>query len=187
MKTITNSRSLSIHWLSDLHLDKANVSQINTLLDSIKNSSADIIAITGDTSNSRHLKGHLTAIAQASAPRPVYVVCGNHDYYGSSIKKVNADLGILCDKVENLYFLNGRKIIPLQRNTCLIGVGGWADARAGYGLKTYLRSPDHYAIQEFQKLTRISKTHKATVHAPHERDGTRIGRIDSADSTVRIV
>jgi predicted MPP superfamily phosphohydrolase len=154
MKTIDPQKNVSAHWLSDLHLDKASKSQIDQLLVSIKNTNADIIAITGDTSNSLDLEDHLTAIAKASAPRPVYMVCGNHDYYGSSIADVNTALSVLCDRVENLHHLNGRQIIPLQRDICLIGLGGWADARAGYGLKTYVRSPDHHAIRDFRELTK---------------------------------
>ena len=154
MKTITSTTPTRILWLSDLHLDKTTANQRRRLFDQIAGTQSDCIVITGDISTSRQLAEHLALLAAASSPRPVYFVTGNHDYYGSSFAEVDAAINDLCAKVGNLHYLNGRQIIPLNRDTCLIGHHGWPDARAGFGDRSWLRSPDHRAIQDFRKLTR---------------------------------
>ena len=145
--------TIHTHWFSDLHLDKASPSRISRLIDQITDNQSDCVFITGDISTSRKLTEHLALLAAACAPRPIYFVVGNHDYYGSSIAGVDADITSLCAKVGNLHHLDGRQIIPLTRDVCLVGHGGWADARAGHGLRTDLRSPDHHAIRDFHGLS----------------------------------
>ncbi len=141
-------------WLSDLHLDKASNPQIGHLLAHISATSADCFFITGDISNARSLTDHLRLLAAACRPRPIFIVTGNHDYYGGSFAHVDAGIGSLCAEVQNLCYLNGQQIIPLNRHTCLIGDRGWPDARAGFGMHSCLRNPDHNAIHDFQDLTR---------------------------------
>ncbi len=157
MKVITHrpsSTTSTVNWYSDLHLDKVDTRQINYFLQCIVESTADCVAITGDISSARCLTNHLRVIATVCMPRPVFFVTGNHDYYGGSFTEVDAEINALCEKVGNLHYLNGRQIIPLNRHTCLIGHNGWPDARAGYGIHSRLRSPDHRAIVDFRGLTR---------------------------------
>jgi predicted MPP superfamily phosphohydrolase len=143
-----------MHWLSDLHLDRLEEPQINHLLKQIADSRMECIAISGDISHAQGLTAHLHAIASACYPRPVFFVCGNHDYYGGSVASVDADIRAICAKTENLHLLDGQEIIPLNRHTCLIGDGGWPDVRAGYGMDTCVRSPDHRAIRDFHGMNR---------------------------------
>lgn len=154
MNTIIPKTTVNTLWLSDLHIDKASASRRSRLLDQITNTPSDCVVISGDISTSRKLTEHLALLATACAPRPIFFVCGNHDYYGSSVAEVDAAINALCAKVGNLHYLDGRQIIRLSRDVCLIGHHGWADARAGYGSRTYLRSPDHRAIRDFQGLSR---------------------------------
>lgn len=157
MKSVTstlNRKFNSALWLSDLHLDKASSQQIGWLLARISATSADCFFITGDISNARSLTDHLRLIAAACKPRPIFFTTGNHDYYGGSIAYVDADIVSVCAEFQNLHYLDGRQIIPLNRDTCLIGHHGWPDARAGLGTRSYLRSPDHRAIADFRGLTR---------------------------------
>lgn len=154
MKTTPPATTVNALWLSDLHFDKASASQRGRLLDQISATRSDCVVITGDISSSRKLTEYLTLLASACAPRPIYFVPGNHDYYGSSVADVDDAINALCDSVANLHHLDGRQIIPLTRDVCLIGHHGWSDARAGYGHRSYLRSPDHRAIRDFRGLTR---------------------------------
>ena len=138
MTTIKNTairKQASTHsalWTGDLHLDQADRPRRKMLFDRIRSTASNSLIITGDVANARELVHHLTALAAACWPRPCYFAPGNHDYYNSSIGDVTTVLEHLEDEVSNFHFLNGR-IIPLGRDTCLIGHGGWADARAGDG------------------------------------------------------
>lgn len=160
MKTINSTAPVRLHWLSDLHLDKSTASQRRRLFDGIRNAQSDGVVISGDISTSKHLTEHLALLASASTSQPVYFVAGNHDFYGSSLAGVDTAINDLCVRIGNLHHLDGRQIIPLNRNTCLIGHRGWADCRAGYGDRSCLSSPDHRAIHDFRGLTRAQALHR---------------------------
>lgn len=153
---------LSVLWLGDLHLDKADDEQREKLFDTIRSSQSDCVIITGDSGNSHDLQGHLTALASVCWPRKCYFVPGNHDFHGSSIAKVEKTLENLQTGISNLHFLNGKRLIPLGHDTCLIGHGGWADARAGYGQHTIIDSPDRHAIRDFYGMDRRTALQKMT-------------------------
>lgn len=144
----------SVLWLGDLHLDKADDQQYKRLYNTIHSSESDCVILTGDIANSRHLRDHLIEISSACWPRPCYFVPGNHDYHGSSISEVENTLEKLQTEIPNFHFLNGKRFIPLAHDTCLIGHGGWADARAGDGQCTRIDSPDRHAIRDFQGMGR---------------------------------
>ena len=141
-------------WVGDLHLDKADKRQQAQLFGTISSSQSNCVIITGDIGNAHDLQDHLKALAAVCWPRPCYFVPGNHDYHGTSIADLEMALARLQQKVANFHFLDGKKLIPLGQNTCLIGQGGWADARAGEGQHTTVDSPDRHAIRDFQGMGR---------------------------------
>lgn len=153
MKTITPTSPIRTLWLSDTHLDRAPILEINRLLKKIASTESDCIVVSGDISTAAKLHHHLLLLAAACAPRHLYFVTGNHDYYGSSIAQVDSLVRNLCERVENLHHVDGRRIIPLGRDVCLIGHRGWADARAGYGQNTFVDFPDRHVIQDFDGLS----------------------------------
>ncbi len=152
MRPTIPKSSTSVLQLTDLHLDKLDPDQIDRLLNHVAKIDCDCVCITGDVSIARHLREHLAALAAACAPRAVYMVCGNHDYYGSSVAAVDAVVKELCAETKNLHHLDGGQMIALNRHTCIIGHRGWADARAGLGSRSHLKSPDHRAIRDFHGL-----------------------------------
>lgn len=152
MSKTSSPPSVTALWLSDLHLDKADNTQRQALLRQIRTTESDHLLITGDISNAMNLHRDLSDLAKAAAPRNVYVVTGNHDYHGGSIAQVDARLGKFCASVANLHHVDGRRIFPLGRCVCVLGHGGWPDARAGYGLDTVVDFPDRHVIREFQSL-----------------------------------
>lgn len=147
-------------WIGDLHLDKASPKQLDAFFNHVSHTDSSIVIVTGDISSSTYLRKHLLKLAEVCAPRPVYFVLGNHDYYGSSIEKVESNIAELSGSVENLFHLDGKCIIPLSEEACLIGHRGWADARAGYGTRTVIDSPDWKAINEFRGLTKKQSMNK---------------------------
>lgn len=89
-------------WLSDLHLDRASTSSHEVLFRDLKNSDYYAAVITGDTAKSRTLIRHLEALAAACSPRSIYVVLGNHEFYGSSPATTLDQVRQLCHGVWNL-------------------------------------------------------------------------------------
>lgn len=147
-------RASKVLWLTDLHLDKADHRRKRALLAQISGMEYDMLVITGDISSAPFLAGHLRELAAACSPRPLYFVLGNHDFYSGTIDAVEKEVDNVCRTTKNLHHLQGREIIPLSHDTALIGNRGWADARAGWGNKTIIRSRDHHTIGDFRKLTK---------------------------------
>lgn len=176
MTTTTLTRSnkqgshLSALWLGDLHLDKANAQNREKLLDTIHSTKSDCVIVSGDVSNSFYLQDHLTDLASACWPRQLYFVPGNHDYHGSSFAETEQVLEQVTKRIANFQYLNGKEIIPLGRGTCLIGLGGWADGRAGHGQHTVIDTPDRHAIHDFRGMGRQQALQKMT----------ELGRISAA-------
>lgn len=144
-------------WMSDLHLDQAIPKNCQKLLHDLKNTEYDAAVITGDTAASATLVEHLEALAHACAPRPLYVVHGNHDFYGSSLHATQTEVRKLCHRVSNLHHLQDHGVIWLSKHTVLLGHHGWADARCGWGNKTCVRSPDHWCIDDFRGLDQTAR------------------------------
>ena len=149
-----NTKSTKTLWLTDLHLDLASEAKQNSLLSSLRSMEYKNVLITGDISNAGNLTTHLQRLASACAPRQIYMVLGNHDFYGSSFSEVDAEVAKLCDSVTNLHHLDGSKILPLGDGIGVMGHRGWADARAGYGFRTAIDSPDRPRISDFRGLDR---------------------------------
>lgn len=141
-------------WLSDIHLDLTSEERKTRFLAKLKAMPYDRVVITGDISNGRQLAGHLDELAEACAPRPVYFCLGNHDYYESTFAAVKHEVELVCSRHENLNYLGNGEIIPIGRDTALVGHGGWSDGRAGWGKRTIIESRDHHAIGDFQHLSR---------------------------------
>ena len=143
-------------WMSDLHLDQATPRTCRKLLHDLKIAEYDAAVITGDTAASESLAEHLEVLAHACA-RPLYVVLGNHDFFGSSIHATQSNVRTLCHRVSNLHHLQDHGVVWLNNHTVLIGHHGWADARSGWGAKTCVRSPDHWCIDDFRKLDQTAR------------------------------
>ena len=146
------SASAKILWLSDLHFNIHDLwpAGHDAFLHQLSEQTFDLLVITGDISNARHLKQALLSISEAAAHRSVYFVLGNHDFYGSSFDAVDKDVDRLCRGRANLHHLGNGEIIELTNTAALIGHRGWADGKAGYGRNTITRSKDANRITDFK-------------------------------------
>lgn len=107
MPQITLSKLKILHY-SDLHLNsESNIDEFVTYLPD--ESKYDIVILSGDITN-----GNITLIKKlvSKFTKPVYFVCGNHDYYGSNILNVhdylmNEKLNLLKEGVSYIYNHNG--------------------------------------------------------------------------------
>jgi len=139
-----------ILWLSDLHLDGVSDDKRQKFYHRLSNAPGEVVVITGDISDGRHLCGHLLELSEACGTRPLYFVLGNHDFYCSSLIDVRMEVESLCRKQKRLHHLGNGEIIPLGDGEALVGHDGWADGRAGYGSKSRVSNPDFSKIDDFK-------------------------------------
>ena len=150
--THAHTRSTTALFLTDLHLDRTGKEETEDLLNRIRNTESNSVILTGDISDAGSIRRHLSQIASACAPRPLYFVMGNHDYYGGGFREVEAGVHALCESTENLHLMDGTTVVSLAEGIGMVGHGGWPDARAGDGLETTVENPDRWCIGDFRDL-----------------------------------
>ena len=144
--------SYHLAWAADLHLEFLSPEKFDLFLQSLRDVRADGLLICGDISTSPRLRQNL--IALSTIGKPVYFVCGNHDYYRGSFKKTSDLVGSTCREHRGLRWLSLAEIIPLTSTTALMGHEGWGDGRGGLGVRTSIGMNDFVLIEDLRTLER---------------------------------
>lgn len=95
---------MKIQILSDLHLEFLSPSQMDRIVHSIE-PRGDVLALVGDIGNA--MEDHYSYfLAQMATLFPkVFVVAGNHEYYGNDIETTNNTIRTICSMFSNVSFL----------------------------------------------------------------------------------
>lgn len=128
-----------VAWTTDIHLnfvwDKergAFDEEYDDFINSIVDSDVDLVLVGGDIAEGPELIAYLERLAKSLAPRPLYFVLGNHDFYRSSLVKVRSDVTEICQARSDLVYLTAANApIALTKRVALVGNDGWADGRFG--------------------------------------------------------
>jgi predicted MPP superfamily phosphohydrolase len=121
---------IRLAWLSDIHLDHADQEAVTRLAKDIQDTCADAVLLGGDIATATALVSDLVGFHR-DVGMPIYLVLGNHDFYGGSIAKVRSEISTLCRRNPGIVWLSESEPIALTARTWLIGHDGWGDG--GYG------------------------------------------------------
>lgn len=144
---------MKLIWLTDIHLDFiddpiepcVNVARFGEFLNK---SSPDGLLLTGDISLSPTIVAHLSTLDKV-VNKPIYFVCGNHDFYDGGFNSVQQALKSLCAASRNLRYLSLSDHISLSENVALVGHDGWYDGlhgnpyTSGYVMSDWLRIEEY--------------------------------------------
>jgi 3',5'-cyclic-AMP phosphodiesterase len=144
--------SCRVAWWTDIHFELLAPEQEQATLRAWAEQPADCAIVTGDISGGRTTLAHLRRLAERF-DRPIYLVLGNHDFYGTSIERRRRETVELCEQIENLVYLTAQSVVPLSPSTALVGHDGWGDAREGDFDGTPVRPPD---LAEIEELTEVA-------------------------------
>lgn len=117
---------MKIGVCSDLHLEHGRV---NPLFEEIVNTECDVIVLAGDISSYKDVRNDILDIHTASGNRPIVMVAGNHEFYGTSRKTFEPILKELSTLYPSIHIL--------CEDTCMIddvlfiGSTGWWDGSNG--------------------------------------------------------
>ena len=143
------AKTMTLLWVTDTHLDYVRVSEPSKTLAQYlvaENPNADALLISGDISNGGLIEKHLRELAN-NYPHPIFLVTGNHDYYFSSFKDVDAKVHKVVAKFPNLHWLDEHWVT--YHGIPIVGVGGWYDAYYG-NVYTKEQLNDFYEIKELR-------------------------------------
>lgn len=132
---------MKLAWCTDTHLDHIVDWEVKEFASQIE---ADAVLFTGDISCADYLVGHLSKIHDIVG-KPVYVVLGNHDFYGSDVASVREKVSNL----EGVHYLSVMKPVELAPETALVGHDGWYDLYYGNGTSTSVILNDFRHIKDF--------------------------------------
>jgi predicted phosphohydrolase len=145
-----------IVWLTDLHLNFIPRDEVVQFLLQVSKQHADAVLITGDIAESSDVCEYLVQMAQVWEC-PIYFVLGNHDYYFSSIVAVREAVRALSLQQTNLHYLTEQGVVRLSAEVGLLGHDGWADARYGDYLRSYVMMHDYRLIEDLAGLDTLAR------------------------------
>lgn len=139
---------MKLVWCTDIHLNFVPNGACAFGVE-VASRNPDLVVISGDIAESASFEGALKEFARGVGC-PVYFVLGNHDYYGSSIKHVNAKAKILG---KPLHWLTKMGIVELSPTVALVGHEGWYDCRIGDYTK--LEMSDFTYVKDLRGLPKL--------------------------------
>ncbi|HEY3448883.1 MAG TPA: metallophosphoesterase [Myxococcales bacterium] len=149
-------------WATDLHLNFLSEEALAAFGDTLARSEADLLLVSGDTSEAYTLEHHLALLARRF-DGPVWFVLGNHDFYRGSIAQVRRKADALKTLRPGLRWLQSAGVVSLSPQTALVGCDGFGDARLGnvdgsaVVLNDFLLIDELTAIPHAQRLARLGK------------------------------
>ena len=164
---------MKLAWCTDIHLDHAHPDYgVLNFFNKCKEMDADAIVLTGDISCGPQLIPHLNRLQNISQ-KPVYFVCGNHDYYHAGpMHMFRERLTNMNKDNSNITWLGSQDVpvISLTEDTALIGHDGWYDCMHGDVKSTYDKfiMSDWIAIDDYAQLSCV----------PHHSLGSIKGMVD---------
>jgi predicted phosphohydrolase len=143
--------AMNLLWLTDPHLNFLPSAESSRVLGQYlcQEHAFDAVILSGDIAEAPCLLELLACFAQGVAPRPVYFVLGNHDYYLGSFASVQRDLRTGLREA-NLVWLDEAGAILLDDDTALVGHQGWFDAHCGDPRKSKVIMSDFELIAELR-------------------------------------
>lgn len=162
---------MKLAWMTDLHLDQVETETKGRFLESLRTADYEAGVITGDISSPPLLARDLLALGKAAAPRGIFFVLGNHDI-GDRAKDVEETVMVICRQQRNLRPVWRQGIIPLTRNSCLVGHHGGPDPNPEAS-----RASEHFRSVLPQALSRFPRVWLLTHVPPFEQAVRFSGRM----------
>jgi len=173
-------------WLTDIHLNFLEPPGINRFISRVKDRNADSIIITGDIGESQDFCRYLEKIARELAT-PILFALGNHDFYGSSFRKVKEDARELVANIGNLTWLSESGPVQLSENIAVVGHDSWCDGRFGDYDGSPIELSDFFVIEDLMFLdkdSRLEVMHTAADEAAAHLRSVLPKALDMADHVI---
>lgn len=142
---------IRVGWATDTHLDYTDDEGLAAFRESLGDARLDALLLTGDIALAGSVEGWLDRLHEWLCV-PIHFVLGNHDYFGDSIAAVRARMGLLTERRDGVGWLPVSRIVPLGRETALIGHDGWADARCGDYARSRVTFGEYFLVEELTGL-----------------------------------
>lgn len=152
---------------------KGRSAKFTALSDTAETVDTKCIVVSGDISEGHQLIDHLKAL-HSQMNLPVYYVCGNHDYWGTSFSSLRPQLIELANS-SDIKWLGAVDYVRLDDAHALVGHDGWYDAMLGdwkgsrFVMNDWFKIGEFLGLYEQELITRLRET--ALFSAKHIDNG----------------
>ena len=148
-----------IAWLTDIHLNFASEDKLEQFWEELSQQKLDGVFLSGDIAEAPTVADYLGQLDDACGC-PIYFVLGNHDFYFGSIDLVRRQVEQLGKTRPQLHYLGSERWHALGPYSAVVGHVGWADAREGDYLGSYVMMNDYKLITELAPFTKLDRWEK---------------------------
>lgn len=138
-------------FLSDIHLNFLQESQTAEFVAGLKKTGADLFVVSGDIGDKTTIQYDLNLL-EKTLQSPIYFVCGNHDFYGTSIEETRKKLTKQCKSSSYLRYLTNLTYDLINPSTAILGHDCWYDGGYGDAKNSSMLLNDWQFIEEFVKV-----------------------------------
>lgn len=149
---------MKLAWCTDIHLNFLNDHKREEFYDKFMTDDIDAVLISGDIAEATNIDYIMIEMGNY-IKKPIYFVCGNHDFYEGSVSSVRLSLDEAQKKCPYLHYLTmgHYNVIHLYGVNVLysfgvmvIGIDGWADTRYGDVWKSHVALNDEHYIKDLR-------------------------------------
>lgn len=137
---------------SDIHLERDDISDISKII--IPN--AEILVLAGDIGNPMTSIYNNFLDYYSKLFKIIFIITGNHEYYGNTIIETDKKIEEICDLYENIHFLNNK--VFKYEGILFIGTTLWSLIPEDYTVYNQLSSMNDFklikkfTLDEYRKL-----------------------------------
>ncbi len=122
---------MKLAWCTDIHLNFLNDKKREEFYDKFMTDDIDAVLISGDIAEATNVDKIMIEMGNY-IKKPIYFVCGNHDFYDGCVSAVRLSLEEAMKECEYLHYLPFNAGLQLRyAKNMVFGIDGWADTRYG--------------------------------------------------------
>lgn len=141
---------MKLAWCTDIHLNFLNDHKREEFYDKFMTDDIDAVLISGDIAEATNIDYIMIEMGNY-IKKPIYFVCGNHDFYEGCVSSVRLSLVETMNKCEYLKYLTiSGCAIDLTDPVIIAGTDGWADTRYGDVWKSHVALNDEHYIKDLR-------------------------------------
>lgn len=137
---------------SDIHLERDDISDISKII----TPDAEILVLAGDIGNPMKSIYNNFLNYYSKLFNIIFIITGNHEYYGNSMIETNKKIEEICDLYDNIHFLNNKTF--KYEGILFIGTTLWSLIPEDYTVYNQLSSMNdfklikEFTLEEYRKL-----------------------------------
>ncbi len=142
---------MKLAWCTDIHLNFLNDKKREEFYDKFMTDDIDAVLISGDIAEATNVDKIMIEMGN-HIKKPIYFVCGNHDFYDGCVSSVRLSLAIAEEKYEYLHYFTATDCEGcfLTDDVYVTGSDGWADTRYGDVWKSHVVLNDEHYIKDLR-------------------------------------